>query len=402
MTAAPRVERLDGVLVAGAGPVGLLTALIVARAGIPVTVLEAEAEIVESPRAIVYHSPTVELLDRLGLLDDARERGILKQDYQFRRPDGTVIASMDMAVIAGDTAYPYNLHLGQHLLAALILRHLERSGRAGVRWRHRVTGVTERGDRVAVTAATADGPAELEAGWLVGADGGRSAVRGALGLGFDGMTWPERFIAVNIAYDFEAHGFSRANFVVDPDDWAIVPILDRDGLWRIACGEDAGLPESGLEQRLVARLPRLLPGSEPYELERVAPYRVHQRAAGSFRAGRTLLAGDAAHVTNPCGGLGLTSGLLDAAHLGDALSAVVLGDAPDEALDEYAAERRRIFWEVTSPTASENKRRLAERDPQRRRTDLERLRRLDADPAFQREVLLMPEQLRSRSPRYVT
>jgi 2-polyprenyl-6-methoxyphenol hydroxylase-like FAD-dependent oxidoreductase len=128
---------------------------------------------------------------------------------------------------------------------------------------------------------------------------------------------------------------------------------------------------------------------------------VHQRAAGSFRAGRTLLAGDAAHVTNPCGGLGLTSGLLDAAHLGDALSAVVLGDAPDEALDEYAAERRRIFWEVTSPTASENKRRLAERDPERRRSDLERLRRLDADPAFQREVLLLPEQLRSRTPRFL-
>jgi 2-polyprenyl-6-methoxyphenol hydroxylase-like FAD-dependent oxidoreductase len=397
MSAAPRVERLDGVLVAGAGPVGLLTAFVLARAGIPVTVLEAEPEIVSSPRAIVYHSPTVELLDRLGLLDDARERGILKQDYHFRRPDGTIIARMDMSVIAGDTAYPFNLHLGQHLLAALILEHLERTGHACVRWCHRVTRVTEAGDRVAVVADTAAGPVQLEASWLVGADGGRSGVRDALGLGFAGMTWPERFIAVNIAYDFEAHGFSRANFVVDPDDWAIIPILDRDGFWRIACGEDAQLPEDGLARRLEARLGRLLPGSEPYELERVAPYRVHQRAADSFRAGRTLLAGDAAHVTNPCGGLGLTSGLLDAAHLGDALSAVVLGEASEEALDEYAAERLRIFWEVTSPTASENKRRLAERDPERRRADLERLRRLDADPAFQREVLLMPERLKSRS-----
>lgn len=151
MSAPRRVERLDGVLVAGAGPVGLLTAFVLARAGITVTVLEAEPEIVDSPRAIVYHSPTVELLDRLGLLADARERGILKQDYQFRRPDGTVIARMDMSVIAGDTA--------------------SRCARSRLRR----------------------------------------------------MTWPERFVAVNIAYDFEAHGFSRANFVVDPDDWAIIP-----------------------------------------------------------------------------------------------------------------------------------------------------------------------------------
>jgi 2-polyprenyl-6-methoxyphenol hydroxylase-like FAD-dependent oxidoreductase len=363
---------------------------------VPVTVLEAEAEILESPRAIVYHSPTVELLDRLGLLEDALVRGVLKQDYQFRRADGTVLARLDMTVIAGDTDHPYNLHLGQHLLAGVILEHLQRTGRADVRWGHRVAGVSQKRDRVTVSAETAEGPRLLRAPWLVGADGARSGVRRALGLGFEGITWPDRFVAVNLSYDFEAHGFARAVFVLDPDDWAIVPILDNRGLWRVTYGEDAALPENGVEERLPSRLSRILPAPERYELARVAPYRVHQRTVESYRIERVLLAGDAAHVTNLCGGLGLTSGLLDAAHLGEALADVAAGDADGAALDEYASVRRRIFVEFTSPTASENKRRLGERDPERRKADLERLRRLDADPELQRQVLLQPEKLVSR------
>ena len=128
-----------------------------------------------------------------------------------------------MSVIADDTDHPYNLHLGQHLLAGLTLEHLERTGLGDVRFGHRVERVTPADGRVSVTVETPAGPRVLRGGWLVGADGARSTVRETLGLGFDGMTWPERFVAVNLHYDFEAHGFARANFVLDPDDWRSSP-----------------------------------------------------------------------------------------------------------------------------------------------------------------------------------
>jgi 2-polyprenyl-6-methoxyphenol hydroxylase-like FAD-dependent oxidoreductase len=390
------MEKLEGVLIAGAGPVALVTALVLARSGVPVTLLESEPQIIPSPRAIVYHAPTVAVLDRLGVLSDALQVGMLKQDYQYRQADGRIVARMDMSVVAPDTAYPFNLHLGQDMLAEIILKHLLQTGRAQVRWSHRVVAVEPASHHVVVTADTPQGPRHFHAPWLVGADGARSGVRQALGLSFDGLTWPERFVAVNLQYDFEAHGYARANFVLDPIDWAIIPVLDQRNGWRVTYGEDASLPEEAVIDRAPQRLARLLPDNAPYRIDRIAPYRVHQRTAPHYRVGPVLLAGDAAHITNPCGGLGLTSGILDAVHLGDALAAVIQRRAPDHVLDDYAQERRDVFLKFTSPTASENKRRLSERDPSKRQADLERLRRLNDDPEFQREVLTATRHLQSK------
>ena len=361
------LERFDGVVVAGAGPVGLVTALKIARAGIPVLVVDCEPDIVRWPRAIVYHAPTVEMLDRLGLLDELKIAGILKQDYQFRTVAGEIIAAPHMSVLTPqDTPYPFNLHMPQHELASVILRNLLLIPGTEVRWNARVTGVVQNGDGVTVALEQNGEPREIRCRWLIGADGGRSTVRQACGLSFDGYTHPERLVATNLRYDFEARGYARANFVVDPVHWAVIVIADRHGLWRITYGEDASLPEEGIGERLPEHYRALLPDDGPYQLEAYAPFRVHERCAASFRAGRVLLAGDAAHVCNPFGGLGLTSGLLDGSLLGDALPAVLHGRAADDLLDRYAAERRRVFLEVTGPTAAENKRRMQESDPDKK------------------------------------
>ena len=225
-----------------------------------------------------------------------------------------------------DTAYPYNLHLAQHELAGIILRHFEDMPGAEVRWNTRVSGVEQDAKGVTVTVDTDQRHADaLRCDWLIGADGGRSGVRRALGLSFEGHTHAERFVSTNVVYDFEARGFARANFVVDPVHWAVVVKINEDGLWRVTYGEDSSLPEDSVRERVPSITGICLPDSDPYELEAVGPFRVHERCVDHFRVGRVLMAGDAAHVCNPLGGLGLTSGLLDGIILGDALSAVIAG-----------------------------------------------------------------------------
>jgi 3-(3-hydroxy-phenyl)propionate hydroxylase/6-hydroxy-3-succinoylpyridine 3-monooxygenase len=387
----------DRVLIVGAGPVGLITALGLAQAGVPVTVLEAEPAIVDSPRAMVYHWTVLEPLDRLGILAEAERRGFRKQDYAFRVFETGETIPYSIEPLADETPYAYNVHLGQHELAAIALERLEALPNAVVEFETPATGLTQDTGGVSVSAAAEDGPRELRGSWLIGADGARSTVRKALALSFEGITWPERFVATNVRYDFEGHGYARATFQVDPVHGAVIAKIDDSGLWRCTYSEDAALPEETVAERLPEHFAHLLPGSEDYELDRYTPYNMHQRAAPRFRAGRVMLIGDAAHATNPTGGLGLTSGLFDAFALSEALASVVLERTDDAVLDRWAEERRRMFLEIASPAASEYKRLVfSEPDPERRRADLEAIRRWTSDPDLLRERLRFTLKLRSR------
>lgn len=390
-----KMTKQENVIIAGAGPVGFLTALKLARAGVPVTIVESLSYIGQWPRAVVYHPPTIEALDKLGLLEDMKVFGVTKKDYQWRSVNGDILLKLDMDAIADKTQYPYNLHLGQHVLAEIVMKHLLRENDVQIRWNSKVVKVEQNEDRVCVTVDTPDGQQVLEAAWLVGADGASSGVRKAIGQEFRGITWPERFVVTNVYTDYESYGYAKANFIVDPVDFAVLCQINKEGLWRVAFAEDSDLPEETLLQRLPERMARLIPG--PYELVEVSPFRVHQRVADKFRVGRVLLAGDAAHANSPIGGLGLTGGLLDAVALGDALASVIVGNAPAALLDEYATERRDIFVNYTSPTTTENKRRLAEADPTRQEADRARFRNIAADAKLQADLLLATNRLRGRS-----
>ncbi len=386
------------VLVVGGGPVGFVTALGLARAGLEVELIEAEPNIGDSPRAAVYHWSVLDGLERLGMLADARAAGLIKQDYCYLvRATGEQIR-YDLSVLEGRTRHPYNIHLGQHRLAEIAARHLAALPNARVRFGTRLARIEQDDSGVTAYVEGADEP--IRARWLVGADGGGSTVRKAVGLAFDGITWPERFIATNVVFDFEAAGYPLTTMVIDDRFGAVIVKLDDTGLWRCTFMEDASLPEADYADRIPTAYRALLPYDGPYRIDRAAPYRMHQRAAERFRVGRVLLAGDAAHVTNPTGGLGLTSGLFDAFALHPSLAAVAKSEADEQLLDDYARTRRDIFVERTSPQAVRNKDLIfhANRGPDALEAALAGLRQMAADPAVRLERLMFTKSLETRSP----
>jgi len=306
----------------------------------------------------------------------------------------------DLKVLASVTPFPYNIQLGQDRLAEICHRRLAAMPHAEVHWNTPFTGLQQDGDGATVHADSPAGPIALRARWVIGADGAGSAVRKALGLSFDGMTWPERFVATNLRHDFESGGYWQSTMVVD-DQWgAVIVKITRDGLWRCTFMEDAALPEATYLERIPEAYRHLLPGRGGHDLVQSSPYKMHQRCAESFRRGRVLLAGDAAHVTNPTGGFGLTTGLFDAFALWPTLAAVILDGADPALLDTWAAERLRIFLDKTSPQACAYKdfvfhacgggARLEER--------LEGMRAMVRDPDVRLQRLMFTKGLETSSP----
>lgn len=348
----------SNVVVVGGGPVGLLTGLGLAQAGVDVTIVEREEQIGRSPRALVYFYVVLKHFEKMGLLDDLKRVGTLLDGLQFVDVESGERIWRPADVLAPISEHPYQLSLGQDRLTEILLDHLSRLPNATLLRGRELTAIDQDDRSVRLSLSGPDGDEQLTAGWVVGADGAGSAVRRGLGLEFRGHTWPDRLIATNLRFPFDRHGFAEANFVIDPKFGAVVVRIEDD-LWRCTFRDpvsDVDSTPEEIEGRLHAWLLEALPGEDKsYDLVQHSPYRIHQRASETFRVGRVLLAGDAAHITNPIGGLGLTSGFLDAFVLFEALAAVIKGEADDSVLDIYAFERRQAFLNEVSPQATQNK-----------------------------------------------
>jgi len=390
------VSKNKRVVIVGAGPTGLSAALGLAQRGASVTVIDAEPKINDSARAMVYFPSTLQVLDKLGVLEDAKKVGAWSWEYNLRFGLTGNIGRLSYHTTEGKTPYSYNLHFGQHILAQIILDHFVQLPGTEMRWGTEFTGFEQQADAVLVKVKTASGEQTIEADWLVGADGGRSAVRKALGVEFDGFTWPDTFMATNVWYDFDKYGYAPSTMVQDPVHWAVVAKIDDQSLWRIAYGEETEISEETRLARIDEHYRALLPHYAAYEIERANSYRVHQRCASRFYEGRVLLAGDAAHLTNPIGGMGFTSGIQDANALIDLLGAVIDDQLGTDALDWYNYERRRCFLDIANPSAIEFKRRTQEGDRAKRLEDEANFMKIASDPEKVAAALLGVFQLSGR------
>jgi 3-(3-hydroxy-phenyl)propionate hydroxylase len=390
------------VLIVGGGPVGVVAALALAQRGIAVRVFEADDQVNEAPRAATTHPATLEMLAELGLVDDVIRRGLIAPTFQFwDRPSGRLIAEFDHAALARDTRYPFVVQCEQHKLANLAIDRLRALPDAQVSFSAWVTSVEQSAGAVAITVQSAGGIERVTGSYLIGADGGRSTVRKALDIAFAGHTFPERFLVLTTPFDFAAErGCGFRSYFSDPDEWAnLFKVSGNDGrgLWRAVFPTRPGetdeevLNDASVQRRLQTFFPR----SGAYTVVHRNLYKVHQRVAAEFSRGRAFLAGDAAHVNNPIGGLGLNCGIHDAVELAGLLGGVLRDGEPPATLALYDRRRRPINIEYVQQQTIANKKRLEERDPRAREASFDALRATAADPAAHRAFLMRSSLLAS-------
>jgi 3-(3-hydroxy-phenyl)propionate hydroxylase len=354
------MRTTDRVLIAGAGPVGLAAAANLIRAGVPVTVFEAGPALSEESRASTFHPPTLDMLGELGAADALIAQGLVAPQFQYRTKHDGVLGQFDFAAIADVTAHPFRLQCEQSKLTAILCAQLRERADFDIVFESPVRGVEQDATGVRVTVEY-NGRSETHAGrWLIGADGARSDVRRSLGIDFEGFTWPERFLVVSTPFDFYQviPGLVSVSYVADPQRWHF--LLQIPGLWRvmfpIAPDESDELALSpAFAQALMATI---VPGITDYEVAHTTLYRVHQRVAKTFRLGRAFLVGDAAHINNPLGGMGMNGGIHDAMNLTSRLIEVWRGDKDDAELDRYDRQRRLVTLEYIEKQSIQNKRNL--------------------------------------------
>lgn len=387
------------VLIIGAGPVGLSLAMALAHQNIPVTVFEKLTELSDEIRASTLHPPTLELLQSWEVLDD-----VLAQGYQVRRlmywerQSRQLIATFDYEAIAKDTPFPFRLQCPQHILTRLLLPHLERMPHVQIHMGHELISFEDNGTSVTAHFQTEMGRQTVAGSYLCGADGAASTVRRQLNLPFEGMTYEDRFLLIGTDYDFGTifPNFGPVNYIFDPKEWVI--ILRLPDLARVVfrLRQDESAEEAMSESTLKDRLWRFVGAEVPFAIKTTQLYRVHQRVAATFRVGRVLLLGDAAHINNPAGGMGMNSGIHDASDLAQKLTAVWQQQEADALLDEYSQVRRAIALESVRRYTDKNYQDMAATDTHYRQQRNKMLQATATDPQLAREYLLRASMLAER------
>jgi 3-(3-hydroxy-phenyl)propionate hydroxylase len=381
------------VLIAGAGPVGLVAATHLARAGVPVTVFEQGRDLSEESRASTFHPPTLDMLDALGAAKPLIAQGLKAPAFQYRSKKHGLLAQFDFAAIADATAHPYRLQCEQSKLTRILYEQMRGHPNFELRFDSAVTGVGQTDDGVEVTVSRGERSEKHAGRYLIGADGASSWVRRALSIEFEGFTWPDRLLVVSTPFDFHSviPGLTSVNYVADPQRWYF--LLQIPGLWRamFLVNEDASDERVQTPEFAQSLMAGVVPGIANYEIDHITLYKVHQRVAKTFKLGRAFLIGDAAHINNPLGGMGMNGGIHDAVNLAARLAKVWRGEAEESELDRFDKQRRLVTLEYIQKYTIQNKKNLESSGEEFG----ESLRAIATDPARTRDYLMRVSMIAS-------
>jgi 3-(3-hydroxy-phenyl)propionate hydroxylase len=385
------------VIVAGAGPVGSVAALILARAGIDVLLLEATDSCATDLRASTFHPPTLDMLAALGLYDALEAQGLKAPVYQYRSERNNTIFNFDLGEIADRSAHPYRLQCEQWKLTRLATETLAGISNASVRFSRKVGGYRESADGIEVDVEGPDGTETYRAQYLIACDGASSAIRKLTGIEFEGFTYPEKFLSLSTYWPLENHyrDLAYVNYIADVDAWTV--LLRTPSVWRILVPALEETDDRFLlsDEKKNEVMRGLIGIGEEVETEHRTIYRVHQRVAKTYRSGRVILAGDAAHLNNPIGGLGMNSGIHDAWNLTEKLIRIIRGQGDTSLLDLYDRQRRTVMTEFVQAQTIRNKHILERGAIDSARDNELNLLRIVSDPERRREYLLTQSMYRS-------
>ena len=370
------------IIIVGAGPVGLTLAYGLARNGVAVTVIETELSVSRQLRASTFHPPTLDMLEPWGITQELIAQGRITPTWQIRLHETGEHVTFDLSVLKDDTAHPYRLQCEQAVLSDALQARLQRE--ASVRlWRGAsVVDVGQHAGGAWVEVRPADGgPIErIDAAYVVGCDGAHSLVRKAIGSDFEGSTYPDTTMLVTTQFDFDAlwPDLAGVNYIWQDD--GTYSLLHLPKLWRVSLHPLAEHPleEEAQPERIQKRLHGLFGAEHRFELQEIRPYRVHKRLASRWRKDRLFIAGDAAHLNNPKGGMGMNGGIHDAMCLCQALSAALDG-APDTVLQAYERQRLPVVRDDIIGQADRNHARMQLRSLDERRASLAQLQALIDD-----------------------
>jgi 3-(3-hydroxy-phenyl)propionate hydroxylase len=386
----------DRIVVIGAGPVGLCLSLALAQAGLRVCLVEALGDdnfLEQVPRAGTNHPATLEMLDRLGLYEKLEPRGIIAPVFHYwDRAEGKRIAAFDHACLKEDTRFPYVLQCERIKIVEEALKMAKAHPNIDLHLKTEFISFEQDADGVKAHVVNEAGEKQtFEGRYLVSGEGARSIVRKDLGIAFEGFTYDDRTLNIEVAYDFRQHGYAHRNYISDPNEWSnLFHWKGPPDRWRVHFPTDPKADEAALmrPEVLQAQMQRFLPTGKPFDIVGCNLYVVHQRVADKFCSGRAILAGDSAHVNSPIGAMGMNSGIHDAINLADKLIAIARGEADASVLDRYARQRRHVAVAHTQAQTMRNKKLLAEHDPAVRQRNHDELRRTSEDPVLARKFLL--------------